>query len=122
MLGSAAAALLALAAPAGGQWLKLFDEPGETTWLDRSAAKAGAGEAMVWIRHDYPKPRPDGARSVRDQWHVDCGQRSFTVFAVLSYDARGRLLKAQAIPAAERHSAPLLPGSRMQKVFSAVCG
>jgi len=31
-------------------------------------------------------------------------------------------VSAQAIPAKQRRAAPVIPGSRMDKVFGAVCG
>jgi hypothetical protein len=44
------------------------------------------------------------------------------MFAMVSYDRAGRILSARPIPAAERRAAPVIPGSRIDKVFTAVCG
>ena len=112
---------LAFAAPSEGRWLKLFEEADESTFLDLSGLKRGA-DSLVWIRHDYPRARADGTRSVKDQWHVSCRERSCTIYAMISYDRGGRVISARAIPADQRHAAPLVPGSRMERVFSAVCG
>ncbi len=79
-------------------------------------------DEMVWIRHDYRQPRADGVRSIRDQWHFNCARRSFTIFALVTYDGNGRMIRAQAIPPEERQAAPVVPGSRMERVFNAVCG
>ncbi len=76
---------------------------------------------MVWIRHDYARPRANGVTSIKDQWHVSCRDRSFTIYAMINYDRNGRILSTSAIPADQRHAAALVPGSRMERVFSAVC-
>jgi len=115
-------ALLALAAPAGAGWTKLFDESGESTYYRIADRRRAAGEAFVWIRHVYAAPRAGGVKAVNDQWLVDCRGRNFTIFALVSYDRAGRILSAQPVPAAERRAAPVVPGSRMEKVFRAVCG
>lgn len=113
--------LLAAAAPPESGWVKLFDEPSESTFIQRPVGSAGS-DRMVWIRHDYRRAQPGGVRSLRDQWLFDCHQQTFTMFALVRYDARGRVLSAEPIPAAERRPAPVIPGSRMERVFTAVCG
>jgi hypothetical protein len=118
---SLALILLAVAGPIQGDWVKLFDEAGESTYLQPRPKREGT-EAMVWIRHDYRRPQPGGVLSLRDQWLFSCAHKSFTMFSLVSYDARGRVVSAQAIPAKQRRAAPVIPGSRMDKVFGAVCG
>ena len=113
-------AMLALAAPHDGRWLKLFNEPDETTYLDGSSL-GGGPDPMVWIRHDFPRPRAGGVVSIKDQWHVSCRDRTFTIYAMISYDRKGRIVSARAIPPDQRHAAELSRGSRMEKVFSAAC-
>jgi hypothetical protein len=121
MLSPTVLLLLVLAAPTEGRWVKLFDEADESTSI-QLPSRANGSDAIVWIRHHYKRVQPGGVRSLRDQWHVDCRQRSFTMFALARYDARGRLLSAEAIRAAERRAAPVIPGSRMEQVVKAVCG
>jgi hypothetical protein len=116
------AAILALVAPAETGWIRLFDEADESTSFRAAARRQGAAEAMVWIRHVYPRPRAGGTRSTTDQWLVSCRDRSFTMFAIVSYDRAGRILSARPIPPADRRAAPVIPGSRFEKVFGAVCG
>ncbi len=115
-----AALLLSLSDPNAGQWLKLFDEADESTYLERSAGPRSA-DPMVWIRHDYPRVRPDGVKSARDQWLVSCRDRSFTIYAMVTYDRAGRVIQATAVPEDQRMAATLGAGSRMERVFSAVC-
>jgi hypothetical protein len=122
MILLASALALAIAAPAQARWTKLFDEAEESTFVDLSSARRGQGETLIWIRHDFPRARGQGIRSVRDQWLVNCRARTFTMFALVSYDGRGRIVKAEAIRAEQRHAAPIVAGSRMDRVFRAVCG
>jgi hypothetical protein len=116
------AALLAVAVPAQSGWITLFDEPGESTSFRIVDRRPGASEAFVWVRHVYPRPRAGGVKAMNDQWLVSCPQRSFTIYALVSYDSAGRIISAQPVPAAERRAAPVIRGSRMEKVFTAVCG
>ncbi len=106
--------------PAG--WTRLFAEADETTFVEKSFRPRRGSDGMVWIRHDYAQPRAGGVRSVRDQWQVSCERRSFTMFALVSYDSKGKILRAQAIPPEDRQAAPIVPGSRMERVYKAVCG
>jgi hypothetical protein len=115
------AATIALAAPASA-WTKLFDEAGESTSFRAAPSRSGVDERTVWIRHVYPRPQSGGVKSLTNQWLVSCRHRSFTMFAMVSYDRAGRILSARPIPAAERRAAPVIPGSRIDKVFTAVCG
>jgi hypothetical protein len=111
---------LGAAGPAG--WTRLFEEADETTFIEQSHGARRTPDGTVWIRHDYARPRAGGIRSLRDQWQVSCARRTFTMYALVSYDSKGRILRAQAIPPEERQAAPVVPGSRMERVFRAVCG
>lgn len=114
--------LLAASAVTPPGWTKLFQEADETTYVEQSFRPRRGSDGMVWVRHDYSRPRSEGILSARDQWQVSCERRSFTMFALVTYDARGRIVRAQAIPPEDRQAAPIVPGSRMERVFRAVCG
>ena len=114
--------LFAASAADSAGWIKLFEEADETTLVEQSAGGSVGSDGMVWIRHDYGHPREGGVHSLRDQWHVSCDRRSFTMYALVSYDSKGRIIRAQAIPPEDRQAAPVVPGSRMDRVYKAVCG
>lgn len=114
------AVLLASALP-GGASVKLFEDSAEASYLDVEAGGRGGPERIVWITHDYKKPRRDGMKYTRDQWSISCARRTFSIFAVVEYSGSGKVLSATAIPLDQRRPIAIPSGGRMQRVFDIVC-
>jgi hypothetical protein len=110
-----------LAAAPGGMSVKLFEDEAETSYLDVEQGDRRGSERIVWITHEYRKKRADGIKYSRDQWSISCERRTFSIFAVVEYDARGRVIRADAIPLEQRRPNPIPAGGRMETVFRIVC-
>ena len=113
--------MAALSQPNASSWTRLFQDVSETTYLGRSSGTGTAREKIFWLRHVFPKPRAKGVKYSQDQWQVNCTSGTYMMLAVVQYDARGRMISAQAVPLNARIPAQVEPSSRMEAVFRAVC-
>jgi hypothetical protein len=102
-------------------WMKLFEDASESTFVSLSPGSRARPERMFWLRHVFPTARAKGVKYSQDQWQVNCTSGTYTMLAVVQYDARGKVLSAQAVPLSARIPARVEPTSRMQRVFRAVC-
>lgn len=120
MLAPLAILLLAASAPTGLS-IKLFEDTTEASYLDVEPGDRRGADRIVWITHDYRRPRADGMKYTRDQWSISCQRRTFSLFAVVEYRGDGRVIRASAIPVEQRQPNPIPPGGRMEAVFRIVC-
>jgi hypothetical protein len=111
----------ALVQPGTSGWTRLFSDASESTYVSLSQSGTAKPERVFWLRHVFPKIRAKNVKSSQDQWQVNCSSGTYMMLAVVQYDPHGRVLSAQAVPLAARIPARVEAGSRMEKVFRAVC-
>jgi hypothetical protein len=111
----------ALAQTGAASWTKLFQDASESTYVNVAAGSRGKPERIFWLRHVFPKARAKIVKYSEDQWQVSCTSGTYMMLAVVQYDAKGQLVSAQAVPLSARIPARVEAGSRMEKVFRAVC-
>jgi hypothetical protein len=116
-----ASLVAALSQPDASSWTRLFQDASESTYVIPSPRSRDRAERIFWLRHVFPKVRPKGVKYSEDQWQVNCASGTYTMLAVVEYDARGKVLSAQAVRTSARIPARVEPGSRMDKVFRTVC-
>ncbi|NBS95820.1 MAG: hypothetical protein EBT08_06665 [Betaproteobacteria bacterium] len=91
--------LLSLSGAASAQW-RLVSENEEASFYYNPATVRHLGEVMtVWVIADRRKPGPDGERSVRMQYEVDCGTREYQI----TYEALHDEPMAQGVNLATGH-------------------
>jgi len=91
--------LLSLSGAASAQW-RLISENEEASFYFNPATVRYLGEAItVWVIADRRKTGPDGERSVRMQYEVDCKTREYQI----TYEALHAARMAQGENLATRH-------------------
>jgi hypothetical protein len=113
--------LLAVQLAAPDRRLPLYRDAGEVAYLEMQTLDRSGTDAIFWIAHEYAKPRAKGVKKVREQWYVDCARRTFSIYGLVSYDRTGKIVLVQPIPSVQRRPAAIVAGSRMERVYRAVC-
>ncbi len=114
--------LLYLAASAAqGETVKLFETKEGSGFVELAGASSSRTEIVLWVRHVHPKVRPDRVKSVRDQWIVNCPQRTFQMLGVVEHDASGKVVRAQAIPSEQRKPIGIGGNDRLEQIYRVAC-
>lgn len=119
-----AALILALAMQgAVPAWQSLGTHGGVDTAYDAASVQpAGERRVRVRIRGVIATSGADGIRTATGTLEIDCAAGTATPIEVRGTDANGALVLNALIPAAERRSEPIRPGSPNAAVRDAVCG
>ena len=117
-----AALLLQAAAAPAPAWQPLGTHGEIAVAIDpASLVRLDGGRVRVRIRGVTRTVGPDGIQTVTGTTEIDCAAGTATALDAKGYDGQGRLMLNAIVPQAERHAAPIRPGSPNAAVRAAVC-
>ncbi|HEX8654014.1 MAG TPA: surface-adhesin E family protein [Allosphingosinicella sp.] len=96
-------------------------ENGMITYYDAESVRVTGNTLRVWLRRDLSRVRTERARESRQQWEVDCVDRTESLLTFVDYGPDGRVIASQTIPAYSRRVNAIVPDTVGETIANAVC-
>lgn len=105
----------------GPNWVETGESADVTIFIDTANIERRGDVARVWSWSRYATALEDGTAASFFQNDYDCRARTYSLIAYRAIDARGDLLDAGTIPAADRTVRPVNEGTTAEYELELVC-
>lgn len=116
-------ALIVFATPANAEQLVQMSEDGSGSiyYSDYDSVRGSGQSAQVWIFVDHSGNKSNPARSTRELWKYNCGERTSITLSYTDYDKSGSVLKSGSQRDNSYRYEPVTPRTVGERALNFAC-